>query len=68
MKNPVGTLVRTNGQNWDRVYRNQVFLVTDVVVRLDGRTTFLLQDRIGGGFIWAETNEVKIITGTLRQK
>lgn len=56
-----GILVRTRKRGWDRNYRDQVFLATSVFVRDDGRLMYYLQDRIGGGFMWAEETEVRLM-------
>ena len=56
-----GTLVRAmskHGPIWSEEYRDQVFLVVDVVLDSEGRWTYRLLDHIGGGFIWASPLEV----------
>ena len=45
---------------WDETYAGQHFLVTQVTWDADRmRHLFLLQDHIGGGFIWANEGEVE---------
>ena len=57
----VGDIVRTTTWGWDENYAGQYFLVTQV--SWDGdhmRHLFLLQDHVGGGFIWANEDEVDL--------
>ena len=57
-----GSLVRArskHGPIWSEEYRDQVFLVVDVVLDSEKRWTYRLLDHIGGGFIWASPLEVK---------
>jgi hypothetical protein len=59
MVNP-GDIVRTNTWGWDERYAGQHFLVTRVEWDADHmKHVLLLQDHIGGGFIWANEEEVK---------
>ena len=54
-----GDIVRTRTLGWDRTYAGQHFLVTQVTWDAEHmRHLFLLQDHIGGGFIWAGEDEV----------
>jgi len=57
-----GELVRTRTTwGWDERYAGQHFIVTKV--EWDGdhmKHIFLLQDHIGGGFIWAGEDEVEL--------
>ena len=55
-----GDLVRTKTWGWDETYAGQCFLVTQVTWDADHmKHLFLLQDHIGGGFIWANEDEVE---------
>ncbi len=55
----VGDIVRTTTWGWDERYAGQHFLVTQVSWDSDHmKHLFLLQDHVGGGFIWANEDEI----------
>jgi len=55
-----GDLVRTKTWGWGEAYAGQHFIVTKVTWDADHmKHVFLLQDHIGGGFIWAGEDEVE---------
>ena len=57
-----GDIVRTNTWGWNESYAGQHFLVTDVTWDADHmKHVFLLQDHIGGGFIWAGEDEAVLV-------
>ncbi len=62
-----GDIVRTNTWGWDERYAGQHFIVIRVDWDADHmKHLFLLQDHIGGGFIWANEEEVlEVEDGTL---
>ena len=62
-----GDIVKTVGWGWDENYACQHFLVTQVTWDAEHmKHIFLLQDHIGGGFIWAGEEEVlEVEDGTL---
>ena len=57
----VGDIVRTRTTwGWDERYAGQHFIVTKVEWDSDHmKHIFLLQDHLGGGFIWANEDEVE---------
>jgi len=55
-----GDIVRTNTWGWDERYSGQHFIVARVEWDAEHmKHILLLQDHIGGGFIWAGEDEVE---------